>query len=120
MAFADEMQAMVLELATELGNTCTLERRVKGVYNPATSRTDETVATFNTYSVAMKDINIPFGLTGINTNTSGFGKETTLVPWIGENIDETWTYNGDNILTVAPIKSQELVIAYTISTGKVD
>jgi hypothetical protein len=118
MAFADEMQAMVLELATELGNSCTLEKRVKGQYDPATGRTSEVVTTFNTYSVAISDINIPFALGGENTNLAGFGRESTLIPWMGEPIDETWTYNGENINTVSPIKSQNMVIAYTITVGK--
>lgn len=39
MAFYDEMAVMALEMITEFGQAVTIRDTVKGIYNPATSKT---------------------------------------------------------------------------------
>ena len=59
-----------------------------------------------------------FGSLGINTNLVGFSDNKVILPWIGQEIDETWTYNGNNIITVSPTETQGDVVIYTITVGE--
>jgi hypothetical protein len=97
-----------------LGNPCTLTKVTKGTYDVTTGTTPNTETVFNTYSASVKDSSQYFGAGGINTNLEGLSKGRVIVPWIGEPIDTTWLYNGQNITIVQPTEAQGDIIIYTI------
>ena len=117
-AFSQEMRGVATDLIKELGNSCTLEKITYGAYDPSTGETPETKVTIPTFSAQASLFNRVFPMTGENTNLAGFDDESVIVAWFGQPIDETWTYDGAAISRVAPIKSQNDVIIYTISVHK--
>ena len=117
-AFANEMRQVALDLMKELGSSCTLERVTAGAYNPRTGKTDETVIRHNTWSAPMKKVNVVFSDTGAGTNLTAFDNNRVTVPWIGEPIDATWTFNGQAISNVEAIESQNSIIVYNITVGE--
>ena len=118
-AFSTNMRATALKLITKLGNPCTVEKITKGSYNTSLGKTEEAIQVFNTFSAPAKDISINFGQTGTNTNLSGFdeGKVSIAYLSINQDMDETWTYNGEAIKTVEKIESQGDVIIFIITVA---
>ena len=115
--FSTKMRNTALRLITKLGNTCTLERVIKGQYNTTLAKHEEAIQTFNTFSAPSKDISSMFGNTGPNTNLAGFDEGKVSIPYLGVNqmIDETWRYNGEAISSVELIESQDEVIVFTLT-----
>lgn len=116
--FSDSMRAVAVDLLSQLGNPCTLSKVTKGDYIPAIGRSPEEKETFNTFSAPVKKVSQDFGQMGINTNLAGFDDNKVIVPWIGQEIDATWQYNGNNILKVEPVQTQGDIIIYTITVGE--
>ena len=117
-AFSSNMRNVAIALCTKLGNQCTLTKKVRGAYDPTTGLTTSNDTVINTYSAPASEMSVAFGRDGQNTNLAGFDSNRIVVPWIGQEIDETWLYNDQNILSVAPIRSQDDIIIYTISVGE--
>lgn len=116
--FSTSMRTVALNLLTQLGNPCTLTKTTLGQYNPqtgATGRSDEEIKTF---SAPEKVVSENFGEVGINTNLVGFSDNKVVIPWIGQEIDETWLYNGNNITSISPTETQGDVVIYTITVGE--
>ncbi len=116
--FSQSMRALAVKLLTEFGNTATLEKRVKGAYDPVTGETAEVVTTYNTFSGPPNLMTEVFGNDGRGTNLDAFDSNFVIVPWIGEEIDISWTLNGQNIVTVSPIITQDEIVIYNISVGQ--
>ena len=116
-AFSDTLRVTATNLITEYGNPCTISKVTKGEYVPEVGRASETIEEFSTYSVQYKSSNEIFGQMGINTNLAGFGNDSFVIPWFGEEIDETWLYNEKNIVSIEPTEAQGDVIIYTIRIG---
>lgn len=116
--FSEDMRTVAADLIKELGNSCTLERVIKGEYNPSTGKTAETVQSFETYSAPVSINPLLMGLDGINTNLSGFNTNKIIVAWFGYELDATWRYNGHNILSVVPTRTQDDVVIYTLEIGE--
>ena len=117
-AFSTSMRSVATKLVTDLGNPCTLTKTTLGQYNPQTGETGKSDEKIATFSAQVKEVSESFGQTGINTNLSGFSDNKVIVPWIGEEIDETWLYNDNNILSVSPTTTQGDIIIYTITIGE--
>ena len=120
--FSSNMRTMATELTKKLGNSCTLTAFTTEpkVYDPLTGEyTAPTVppSTYQIYSAPSRDMSAIFGRTGENTNLSGFNDASYTIPWFGFPVTEEWLYNGQNILSVAPLESQDDVIAYNITVG---
>ncbi len=118
MSFATDMLSVAVNLCTELGNSCVLTKNVAGAYDPATGETPQTATTINTFSAPVKKMSDIFPLNGSNTNLSGFDDNKVIIPYPGEEIDSTWLYNGNNVISVEPIMTQNQIIIYTISVGE--
>jgi len=117
-AFSSGMRRTAQQLMTKLGNSCVLTKVDRGAYDPATGKTSETRTDYPTYSAQTAKTNVVFGLTGENTNLDAFDDESVVVPWIGEEINPTWLYNGQNITEVHPVMSQDEIIIYILSIGE--
>lgn len=116
--FSNAMREVAYTLTSELGNPCVLTKVEKGEYVPSIGKSPENKTDFATFSAPVKQVSDSFGQMGINTNLSGFDDNKVIVPWIGEEIDPTWLYNGNNILNVAPVETQGDVVIYTIEIGE--
>lgn len=117
-AFSNEMKQTVIELLTELGNPCTLTNVTKGVYDPLTGVTPPSATqTINTFSGPNSFISEMFGRDGENTNLDGFNSESVLIPYHA-GIDLGWLYDGQNILSLSPLKTQGEIVAYNVSIGR--
>ena len=117
-AFSTSMRKVATGLCKKLGNSCVLTKATPGQYNPVTGKTDEVSQDFPIYSAQNSKASLMFGMSGDNTNLSGFDDEGVIIPWFGHKIDTTWLYNGSNILSVSEIMSQDDVIIYTIQVGE--
>lgn len=117
-AFSDSMRTVATDLITQLGNPCTLTKVVKGDYVVSVGDAPEEKTDYSTYSAPVKKISYDFGQMGINTNLTGFNDNKVIVPWIGQEIDSTWLYNGNNILTVEETRTQGDIVIYTITVGE--
>ena len=117
-AFSTTMRGVATDLMTSLGNPCTLTKVTKGVYSPITGQTEDTQVVIGTFSAPVKKVSQIFGQTGINTNLTGFDDNKVIIPWIGQEIDSTWLYNDNNILSVEETESQGEIIIYTIAVGE--
>ena len=117
--FSTGMRQTALRLITKLGNPCIVEKITRGGYNTALGKTEEAIQTFNTFSAPSKDISINFGRDGKNTNLAGFDEGKVSIPYLGINqdMDETWTYNGEAIKTVEKIEAQGEVIIFIITVA---
>ena len=118
--FSSQMRKVANDLCKEFGNACVLSKVTTGVYDPSTGKSSTTQTDYNTYSAQNKRLSQQFGFDGINTNLSGFNNEEILVPWFGQEIDTTWLYNGQNIVSVSDLKAQNDIIVYNISVGVKD
>ena len=116
--FSTRMRSVATALVTKLGNPCTLTKVTKGQYNPTTGTTGEARVDYTTFSAPVKKVSDEFGLMGLNTNLTGFGTNKVVLPWIGQEIDTTWEYNGDNITNVESVQSQGDIVIYTITVGE--
>ncbi len=58
-----------------------------------------------------------FGRDGGNTNLDGFNSESVIIPFFA-GVDKGWLYDGQNILTIAPLKTQGEIVAYNLSIGR--
>jgi len=117
-AFSNAMRDTATSLVTQLGNPCTLTKVTKGEYVVTAGKSPLEKEDFNTYSAPVKKVSQDFGQMGINTNLTGFDDNKVIVPWIGQEIDSTWLYDGHNILTVSPVKTQGDIVIYTITIGE--
>ena len=117
-AFSDSMRAVATELTTTLGNPCILTKVTKGEYVVSIGKSPTETTDYSTFSAPVKKVSQDFGQMGINTNLSGFDDNKVIVPWFGQTIDKTWLYNGNNIVSVAPIETQGDVVIYTIEVGE--
>ena len=117
--FSTGMRNTALSLITKLGNPCTVEKITRGGYNTSLGKTEEAIQTFNTFSAPSKDISMNFGTDGANTNLAGFDSGKVSIPYlaINQDMDETWTYNGEAIKTVEKIEAQGEVIIFTITVA---
>lgn len=113
-AFSNSMRAVAVDLMTQLGNPCVLTKVTKGTYDVQIGKSPLIETNYPTFSAPVKEISQHFGANGINTNLTGFSKNKVTVPWVGVEIDTTWRYNGQNIITVQPTETQGDVILYTI------
>ena len=116
-AFSSGMRTVALNLITKLGNSCTLEKVIKGSYNTELGKTEEAIQVFNAFSAPAKDISVMFDRDGVNTNLSGFDEGKVTIPYLSVNqeIDETWRYNGSEISTVEKLESQDEVIVFILT-----
>ena len=117
-AFSDRMRVTAKALCEKYGNKCTLEKITYGEYDPSTGETSKTVQTLILYSAPVASVSEVFSRIGENTNLSGFSNDSYIVPWPGQKLDTTWTYDGQNILTIAPVEAQDDVIIYNITVGE--
>jgi hypothetical protein len=116
-AFSQEMKQLVIDLTRELGNPCTLTKVTKGVYDPLTGETPPSATqTITTFSAPAQDMTQAFGSDGENTNLDGFDSEAVMIPFF-PGIDKGWLYDGQNITSLAPLKTQGEIVAYNISVG---
>ena len=117
--FSTNMRATALKLITKLGNPCTVEKITKGGYNAQLGKDEVAIQVFDVFSAPSKDISITFGQTGTNTNLAGFDEGKVSIPYlsINQDMDETWTYNGEAIKTVEKIETQGEVIIFTITVA---
>ena len=116
--FSTRMRSVATRLITKLGDPCTLTKITKGQYNPTTGTTSEAEEDFSTFSAQSSKVSEAFGSNGINTNLVGFDDTTVVVPWIGQEIDELWKYNGSNIISVSSVSSQGDIVIYTLTIGE--
>lgn len=116
--FSTQMRQVAVDLTASLGNPCVLTKVTKGQYNTSLGKSPQSLEDFPTFSAPVKQVSQDFGGAGINTNMSGFDDNKVIVPWIGQEIDKTWLYNGQNIVSVAPTDSQGDIIIYTIEVGE--
>lgn len=116
--FSNAMRDVAYTLTSSLGNPCVLTKVTKGEYIPSLGKSPVVEETFNTFSAPVKKVSQDFGQMGINTNLAGFDDNKVIVPWIGEEIDATWLYDGFNIISVAPIRTQGDIVIYTIEVGE--
>jgi len=117
--FSQTMRGVAKDLCRKLGNKCTLSKETPSKYDPTTGETASTgTISVPTYSAPKKKFSLDFGMTGENTNLSGFDDETVIVPWFGHVIDKTWLYNGQNILSVSSITSQDEIIIFEVRVGE--
>jgi hypothetical protein len=112
------MRQVAVELLTELGDPCVLSYVVYGNYDPATGKTQETVTDIATFSSSVRNATILFGNDGQNTGLEGFSSNKVIVPYINQDIDTTWKYNGYDITAVSPISTQGMVVAYTLTVAE--
>ena len=117
-AFSQSMRQVAQKLTRELGNSCILSKITPGTYDPSTGKTGEVRIDVPTFSAQSSKSNEIFGLTGENTNLNAFDTESLVLPWIGQEIDATWLYNGHNIVAVTPVMSQNDIIIYMIRVGE--
>ena len=117
--FSTGMRTTAMRLITKLGNPCTVEKIIKGGYNPDLGKHEEAIQVFNTFSAPAKDISIAFNQDGTNTNLAGFDDGKVSIPYLAINqvMDETWTYNGEAIKTVEKIESQGEVIIFILTVA---
>jgi hypothetical protein len=111
------MRATTTRLLMEYGNSCTLSEITKGAYNPVTGKSNETKTDYLVYSALIKDNQLIFGTNGINTNLSGFSKDSVIIGWLGKEVTSSWKYNDQNIIKVEKIEMQNIVIAYILDIG---
>ena len=117
-AFSVEMAKVVVDLTKELGNPCVLTQVTAGVYSPLTGNTTPaSTQTINTFSGPNSMMSEVFGRDGQNTNLSGLNSESVIIPYF-VGLDETWLFDGQNILSVAPLKTQGDIVAYNIEIGR--
>ena len=116
--FSTDMRKVAKDLIAEFGNKCKLTLVTKGTYDPAIGEAPQTIVAYDTYSAPSKDINMPFGLDGTNTNLSGFSETKVIIPWFGVEVDEAWLYDDSNILLVEPTKTQDDIVIYTLTVGE--
>jgi hypothetical protein len=115
--FSQEMRQLVVDLTKELGNPCTLTKVVTGVYDPLTGETPPaSTQMIPTFSAPSSDMSIAFSRDGENTNLGGFSNNNVMIPYF-DNVDTGWLFDGQNILTLEPIKTQGEIVAYEISVG---
>lgn len=116
--FSTAMRGVAVTLTTQLGNPCVLTKITKGEYQPTLGKSPQVKENIDTFSAPAKQMSEQFGQAGINTNLSGFYDNKVIVPWIGQEIDATWLYNGNNILSVSPVETQGEIVIYTIEVGE--
>ena len=118
-AFSTKMRTVAFNLITKLGNSCTLEKVTMGEYSPTLGKAASATKVINTHSAPTKNISTMFGQDGMNTNLAGFDSGKVTVPYLGVNevIDETWLYNGEPIVQVELIESQDEVIVFNITVA---
>ena len=119
-AFSNTLRDVATKLITDLGNPCVLTRITKGSYIPSLGETPISKKEYPTFSAPVKKVSVAFGQTGINTNLGGFDDNKVIVPWIGQEIDETWRYDDMNIVKVEPTRTQGDIVIYTITVGEVE
>lgn len=117
-AFSDNMRSVATTLITNFGSTCTLTKITKGQYIPSAGKSNEAKEDFKTVSTPAKRVSEQFGALGINTNLAGFTNEKVIVPWFGKTVDETWLYNGHNIISVEETIAQNDIIIFTLEIGE--
>jgi len=116
--FSNDMKKLVVDLTKQLGNPCVLTKVVKGVYDPLTGVTPPaSTQTISTYSAPASMMSETFGRDGENTNLDGFNSESVLIPYFA-GLDKGWLFDGQNIMSIAPIKTQGDIVAYNISIGR--
>jgi hypothetical protein len=117
-AFSSRMRAMVSRLIIKYGNSCLLKKTYDPEYDPDTGETNYSSHTISTYSAPMKEVSIAFPTDGINTGLIGFNKNKVVIPWLDEEIDATWEFNDNKILTVETLEIQDEIVAYIINIGE--
>jgi hypothetical protein len=118
MSFSTDMQQVVIDNLSELGNDCILTKVTIGEYNPTLGKSVDTNIAVNTYCTASKDTTDSLmALAGNkNFNMSGFGSSKQMIPFqVGYDIDATWNFNGEQITSIEKIEAQNNVIAYILS-----
>ena len=117
-AFSNEIKNMVVALTKELGNPCVLTKVVKGTYDPLTGVTPPaSTQTINTFSAPASLMSEVFNSDGENTNLDGFNSEAVLIPYFA-GLDKGWLYDGQNIVSFAPLKTQGDIVAYNLTVGR--
>ena len=117
-SFSTRMRGTATRLITKLGNSCVLTKVTEGAYIASLGKTETSELDIPTFSASIKKSSDIFSLTGTNTNLIGFNDNKVIVPWIGQEIDTSWKYNGNNIISVEPIKTQDEIIIYTLTIGE--
>ncbi len=117
-SFSSGLRTVATDLIKDLGNACTLTKVEQGAYDPLTGKTAAIETVIDTFSAQEKETSVLFGRDGQSTNLTGFDDNKVTIAWFGQEIDSTWLYNGQNILTVQPVESQNEVIIYTITVGE--
>jgi len=116
--FSTEMRKVVVDLTKELGNPCVLTKVVKGAYDPLTGESaPSSTQTINTFSGPNSLVSQIFDNSGENTNLDGFNSESVIIPYF-EGVDKGWLYDGQNIVSADPIKTQGDIVAYTLTIGR--
>ena len=119
-AFSTSMRQVATDLIKQFGNNCVLTQVSKnGVYNPTTGKTGTTSVDFPTYAAQSSKINLDFGSEN-NANLTAFTSTSMTVAWFGHMIDPTWLFNGQNIITVRPIETQNDVVVFELTIGEKD
>ncbi len=116
--FSNQIKQLVIDLTKELGNPCTLTNVTKGTYDPVTGTTPPAATqTINTFSGPNSLLSEVFNRNGENTNLDGFNSESVIIPFFA-GVNKGWLYDGQNILTIAPLKTQGEIVAYNITIGR--
>lgn len=116
-SLALSMRTTTTRLLKAYGNSCKLSKIERGAYNPVTGKSRETPVDYSLYSALIKDNQFIFGTNGINTNLSGFSKDSVIIGWFGQELTSTWKYNDQNIIKVEKIEMQDMVVAYVLDIG---
>ena len=116
--FSNDMRKMATDLIKLLGNNCVLTKVTAGAYDPLTGKTTATNQDFPLYSAQSSRVSDSFGGDGQNTNLAGFNGERVTVAWFGHIIDTTWLYDGQNIVDVMEIKTQNDIVVFNLVIGE--
>ena len=117
-AFSKEMRQVAVDLMKDLGSSCVLTKVTKGEYDTTLGEAPETKQDFPTYSAPIKKMSVVFPDNGSGTNLDAFDSNRITVPWIGQEIDTTWLYNGFNIVSAEPVETQNDIVIYNILVGE--
>jgi len=118
--FSRDMRKTATDLIKQFGDSCVLTKVSKnGEYDPNTGKTIKTTKDFAIFGSVNSDVNNHFASLQ-NSNLLAFTSTSVMIAWFGEEVDSTWLYNGQNIITVTPIRTQNDIVAYTLSIGEKD
>jgi len=118
--FSRDMRKTATDLIKQFGSRCVLTKVSKnGEYDPNTGNTVKTTKDFPMYGSVNSEVNRHFAPLQ-NTNLLAFTDKNVMIAWFGEEVDATWLYNGQNIILVQPIETQDDIVAYTITVGEKD